>query len=71
MMRTIENHVERCHCWKCGGHGKVEGEEAVPDPIRGGDLVGVIRECYDCHGGGGGYQPCGDPGGGSYPVGSL
>ena len=35
-----ENHVERCHCWECGGYGKKEYEQAVPDPIRGGDLVG-------------------------------
>ena len=51
-MRKIENHVERCHCWKCGGHGKVEGEEAVPDPIRGGDLVEKVYECTKCYGGG-------------------
>jgi hypothetical protein len=33
-MRTIENHVERCHCWECGGYGKKEYEQAVPDPKR-------------------------------------
>ena len=51
-MNMTENHVESCHCWECGGYGKKEYEQAVPDPIRGGDLVGVIRECYDCHGDG-------------------
>jgi len=50
-METMAN-VERCYCWECGGYGKKEYEQAVPDPIQGGDLVGVIRECYDCHGGG-------------------
>lgn len=48
----MENHVESCHCWECGGYGKKEYTEAVPDPIRGGDLVGVVRECHLCHGGG-------------------
>jgi len=47
-----ENHVERCHCWECGGYGKKEYTEAVPDPIRGGDLVGVIDECDGCDGDG-------------------
>ena len=49
-MRIIENHVERCHCWECGGYGKKEYEQAVPDPIRGGDLVGVFEECDGCEG---------------------
>ena len=48
----IENHVERCHCWECGGYGKKEYTEAVPDPIRGGDLVGVFDECDGCDGDG-------------------
>ena len=48
----MENHVESCHCWECGGYGKKEYERAVPDPIRGGDFVGVMEECYDCHGDG-------------------
>lgn len=47
-----ENHVESCHCWECGGYGKKEYTEAVPDPIRGGDLVGAVRECHLCYGGG-------------------
>ena len=51
-MRTIENHVERCHCWECGGYGKKEYTQAVPDPIRGGDLVGVMDECDECWGDG-------------------
>ena len=51
-MRVIENHVERCHCWECGGYGKKEYEQAVPDPIRGGDLVGVFEECDGCDGDG-------------------
>ena len=46
----MENHVERCHCWECGGYGKKEYEQAVPDPIRGGDLVGVFEECDGCEG---------------------
>ena len=48
----MENHVERCHCWECGGYGKKEYTEAVPDPIRGGALVGVIDECDGCNGDG-------------------
>jgi len=48
----MENHVESCHCWTCGGYGKVEGEEAVSDPIRGGELVGKMYYCTDCYGGG-------------------
>ena len=47
-----ENHVERCHCWECGGYGKKEYEQAVPDYIRGGDLVGVMGECEECEGSG-------------------
>tara|TARA_R100001015_G_C4591918_1_gene147383 strand:+ start:783 stop:1115 length:333 start_codon:yes stop_codon:yes gene_type:complete len=44
--------VERCRCWNCGGEGGVEYEEARPDPIRGGDLVGVMGECEQCDGSG-------------------
>ena len=55
-MRTIENHVERCWCWKCGGHAKVEGTRAVPDPIRGGDLEEVWIECDVCYGSGERYR---------------
>ena len=55
-MRVIENHVESCHCWVCGGYGKVEGEVAVPDPIRGGDLVERVYECTKCQGGGEMYR---------------
>ena len=44
--------VERCKCWDCGGGGVVEYEEARPDPIRGGDLVGVMGECEQCDGSG-------------------
>ena len=47
-----ENHVERCPCWECGGYGKKEYTEAAPDPIRGGDLVGVVDECDGCDGDG-------------------
>ncbi len=49
-MRTIENHVESCHCWVCGGYGKVAGEVAIPDPIRGGYLQEVMVECEECEG---------------------
>ena len=27
-MRMIENHVESCKCWECGGWGKVAGNES-------------------------------------------
>jgi len=47
-----ENHVERCHCWECGGYGKVAGEVGVPDPIRGGELVERVYECTLCYGNG-------------------
>ena len=49
-MRTIENHVESCKCWECGGYGKVTGEVGVPDPIRGGELVERVYECTKCYG---------------------
>ena len=55
-MRTIENHVESCHCWECGGYGKVEGEVAVPDPIRGGELQEKLYECTACYGEGERYR---------------
>ena len=51
-MRVIENHVESCHCWHCGGYGKVAGEVAIPDPIRGGYLQEVMVECEECEGSG-------------------
>ena len=47
-----ENHVESCYCWVCGGYGKVEGEVAIPDPIRGGYLQEVMVECEECEGSG-------------------
>ena len=39
-------------CPECGGVGECEYEEARPDPMawRGGELVGVIRECHVCEG---------------------
>ena len=49
-MRTIENHVESCKCWDCGGWGKVEYEEPRPDPMLGGELVGKIGHCHTCDG---------------------
>ena len=55
-MRTIENHVEACHCWVCGGYGKVEGEVVVPDPIRGGELQEKLYECPACYGEGEQYR---------------
>ncbi len=51
-MRTIENHVESCECWGCGGYGRVEYTKDVPDPIRGGESVGVVGECEECGGSG-------------------
>ena len=45
-------NVERCCCWVCGGSGEVEYEEAIPDPIRGGDIVGVMGDCQECDAGG-------------------
>ena len=55
-MGTIENHVEACKCWDCGGWGKVEYEEPQPDPIMGGELVGKIGHCHTCDGGGDKYR---------------
>ena len=43
-MRVIENHVESCHCWHCGGYGKVSY-------IRDGD-VEDWGHCHDCDGSG-------------------
>ena len=43
-MRKIENHVERCHCWECGGYGKVSY-------IRDGD-VEAWMQCDGCDGDG-------------------
>ena len=45
-------NVERCYCWVCGGSGEVEYEDAIPDPIRGGDIVGVMGDCQECDAGG-------------------
>ena len=42
-MRIIENHVESCHCWHCGGYGKVSY-------IRGDEEE--WGHCHDCDGGG-------------------
>lgn len=56
MTRYIESHVEACHCWVCGGYGKVEGEVAVPDPIRGGELQEKLYECTACYGEGERYR---------------
>ena len=55
-MRTIENHVESCKCWDCGGWGKVEYEEPRPDPMLGGELVGKIGHCHTCDGTGEKYR---------------
>jgi hypothetical protein len=52
----MENHVERCHCWECGGWGKVEYEEPRPDPMFGGVLVGKIGHCHTCDGTGEKYR---------------
>ena len=52
MTRQIENHVESCECWGCGGYGRVEYTKDVPDPIRGGESVGVVGECEECGGSG-------------------
>ena len=38
-----ENHVESCHCWHCGGYGKVSY-------IRGDEEE--WGHCHDCDGGG-------------------
>ena len=43
-MRTIENHVESCKCWHCGGYGKVSY-------IRDGDVEDWDR-CHECDGSG-------------------
>ena len=45
-MRTIENHVEACKCWECGGWGKVAGNES---PER-------VYECTVCEGTGNKYR---------------
>jgi hypothetical protein len=52
----MENYVERCHCWECGGYGKVIGEVGIPDPIRGGELVERVYECTKCYGEGEKYR---------------
>jgi DnaJ-class molecular chaperone len=40
----IHDHVESCHCWHCGGYGKVSY-------IRDGDVEDWMR-CHDCDGDG-------------------
>ena len=45
-MRTIESHVESCHCWVCDGYGKVAGDE-TPDRVY---------ECTACYGEGERYR---------------
>ena len=52
----MENHVEACKCWECGGWGKVEYEEPRPDPMMGGELVGKIGHCHACDGTGDKYR---------------
>ena len=39
----MENHVESCHCWHCGGYGKVSY-------IRGDEEE--WGHCHDCDGSG-------------------
>ena len=43
----MENHVEACHCWHCGGYGKV--------PYVRGDEE-EWGHCHDCDGNGGLYR---------------
>ena len=43
----MENHVESCHCWHCGGYGKVSY-------IRGDEEE--WGHCHDCDGSGGLYR---------------
>ena len=52
----MENHVEACKCWECGGWGKVEYEEPRPDPMMGGELVGKVGHCHTCDGTGDKYR---------------
>ena len=42
-----DNHVESCHCWHCGGYGKVSC-------IRGDEEE--WGHCHDCDGSGGLYR---------------
>ena len=42
--------VKTTRCIDCDGEGTLETERACPDPIRGGELVGVVVECWYCDG---------------------
>ena len=46
---TFDDEVE---CPECGGEGRVEYEFEVIDQIRGGEIVGLVRECRMCEGNG-------------------
>ena len=43
------NHIE-VRCPSCGSAGEIEREISVPDPIRGGDIIGRIETCDMCEG---------------------
>lgn len=42
-------HIE-VHCPSCGSAGEIEREISIPDPIRGGDIIGRIETCDTCEG---------------------
>ena len=42
--------MKTTRCIDCDGEGTLETERACPDPIRGGELVGVVEECWYCDG---------------------
>jgi hypothetical protein len=46
---TFDDEVE---CPECGGEGRCEYEFQVIDHIRGGEIVGLVRECRMCEGSG-------------------
>jgi len=46
---TFDDEVE---CPECLGAGEVEYEFEVIDHIRGGEIVGIIKQCRLCKGSG-------------------
>jgi DnaJ-class molecular chaperone len=46
---TFDDEID---CPECGGEGRVEYEFNVIDHIRGGEVVGLVRECRMCEGSG-------------------
>jgi hypothetical protein len=52
MATIIFTFDEEVECPECAGFGEVEYEFEVIDHIRGGEIVGIVKECRMCEGSG-------------------